>query len=379
MISEKDFEDIRPYHDEEINPALHRLVAVPEFYKILDFLFPDRNKDEIITGLKNIHSAIGFQKFFMHPLVYSIVHKTSGGLTYSGFENITPGTPYLFVSNHRDIVLDGAILQILLVDNHHDTSEITFGSNLMANPFIIDFGKINRMFTVYRSGNRMEMFRNSQVLSAYIRHTILKKKNSVWIAQRNGRTKDGSDKTETGLLKMFNISGTCDIEDSLGELNMVPLSVSYEYEPCCALKVKETSMVLKGLPYQKAPNEDVMSILSGITGYKGRIHMAVCKPVNTFLHESSGMPFNERITRIAAGIDKEIHTHYRLWPGNYIAYDRLAGTREFAQEYTRDNELAFEAYMEKELASQSLTAPEHREIFLKIYANPVKNRLKAGE
>jgi hypothetical protein len=374
MISEKDFEDIRPYHDEEINPALQRFVAFPEFFKILEFFFPGRNKEEIVTGLKNIHTARDFQIFFMHPLVYSVVNKTSAGLSYSGFENIVPGKPYLFVSNHRDIVLDSAILQILLVDNKHETSEITFGNNLLASPFIVDFGKINRMFIVYRSGNRMELFRNSQLLSAYIRHTLTKKKNSVWIAQRNGRTKDGSDRTETGLLKMFNISGACDLDESMSELNIVPLSISYEYEPCCALKVKETSTALKGQQYVKAPNEDVMSILSGITNFKGHIHLAVCKPVNTFLHESSEIAsFNDRITRVAAGIDAEIFRNYRLWPGNYIAYDRLNGDRKNEQHYSPADEKAFSDYMEKELSSQNLTEPLHREVFLKIYANPVKN------
>ena len=292
MHTDQDFEDIRPYNDNEINPALHRLVGVPEFSKVLEYIFPERKKEDIIEELKGIHSAIDFQKQFMHPLVNSIVKKTSKGLTYSGFDLLVPGTPYLFVSNHRDIVLDSAILQVLLFDNGHLSSEITFGSNLMSNPFVVDFGKINRMFTVYRGGNRMEMFRNSQTLSAYIRHTITNKRTSAWIAQRNGRTKDGNDKTETGLLKMFNISGGDSFDESFSELNIVPLSISYEYEPCCALKVKETSVVSKGLIYQKAPNEDFMSILTGITSQKGRIHLSICHPVNTFLKKPGKQPYS---------------------------------------------------------------------------------------
>jgi hypothetical protein len=374
MYTEQDFEDIRPYNDDEINPALHRLVKVPEFSKVLEYIFPDRKKEDIIAELKDIHSAIDFQRQFMHPLVNSIVSKTSKGLTYSGFDLLVPGTPYLFVSNHRDIVLDSAILQVLLFDNGHLSSEITFGSNLMSNPFIIDFGKINRMFTVYRGGNRMELFRNSRILSAYIRHTITRKRTSAWIAQRNGRTKDGNDKTETGLLKMFNISRSDSFEDSFSELNIVPLSISYEYEPCCALKVKETNVVKKGLSYQKAPNEDFMSILTGITSQKGRIHLSICHPVNTFLKETRDKTaFNDKINNLASMMDDEIYRNYRLWPNNYIAFDRLNNSKVYSGFYTAADEADFDQYVSRELSALNLNTPEHLDILLKIYANPVLN------
>jgi hypothetical protein len=358
----------------KINPALHRLVKVPEFSKVLEYIFPDRKKEDIIAELKDIHSAIDFQRQFMHPLVNSIVSKTSKGLTYSGFDLLVPGTPYLFVSNHRDIVLDSAILQVLLFDNGHLSSEITFGSNLMSNPFIIDFGKINRMFTVYRGGNRMELFRNSRILSAYIRHTITRKRTSAWIAQRNGRTKDGNDKTETGLLKMFNISRSDSFEDSFSELNIVPLSISYEYEPCCALKVKETNVVKKGLSYQKAPNEDFMSILTGITSQKGRIHLSICHPVNTFLKETRDKTaFNDKINNLASMMDDEIYRNYRLWPNNYIAFDRLNNSKVYSGFYTAADEADFDQYVSRELSALNLNTPEHLDILLKIYANPVLN------
>jgi hypothetical protein len=203
MYKEQDFDDIRPYNDDEINPALKRIIAVAEFGKILDFLFPDKDKTEIIQELSLIRSALDFQKKFMHPLVNSIINRTSKGLSTSGFDRLSQGTPYLFVSNHRDIVLDSAMLQVVLLDFGHETSEITFGSNLMTNQFIIDLGKVNRMYKVYRGGNRMELFRNSQLLSSYIRHTLTKKHTSAWIAQRNGRTKDGSDKTSIMALQKY--------------------------------------------------------------------------------------------------------------------------------------------------------------------------------
>ena len=374
MDKELDFEDIRPYHDEEINPAIRRLISVPEFGKVLDFLYPGKDKSLILAGLSEIHNALDFQIRFMHPLVNSIINKTSKGLTCSGFENLTPGNPYLFVANHRDIVLDSAMLQVLLLDNGHLTSEITFGSNLMTNQFIIDFGKINRMFVVYRGGNRMELFRNAQLLSAYIRHTITGKHTSAWIAQRNGRTKDGNDKTEPGLLKMFSFSGGCDFNESFRELNIVPLAVSYEYEPCCAYKVREMAAVAKGLVYQKAPQEDLMSIVTGITQEKGHIHLAVCKPVNQYIHEVEAIEGNnEKINKLSSLMDAEIHRNYRLWPSNYISCDLLHGNDRFSAHYTPEEKEEFVVYMQKELSIFKEETSQHREILLRIYATPVIN------
>lgn len=372
----EEFEDIRPYFDEEINPALKRITAVPEFSKILEFLFPERKKEDIINNLLNINTALDFQKQFMHPLVNSIVNKTSQGLTTSGFENLKTGTPYLFVSNHRDIVLDSAILQVILLDYGHETSEITFGSNLMTNQFIIDLGRVNRMFKVNRGGNRMELFRNSQILSSYIRYTLTQKKTSAWIAQRSGRTKDGFDKTETGLLKMFNISGSKDFISSFSELNIVPLSISYEFEPCCAFKVRETASVANGIPYQKEPNEDLMSIITGITQSKGRIHLAACTPINQMIQATEGCQgVNEKINRLAALMDSTIYNNYKLWPTNYIAFDLLNQGQRFSHLYTSEEKEKFLAYADQELSIFSGNTALQKELLLKIYANPVINSL----
>jgi hypothetical protein len=374
MYKEQDFEDIRPYDDEEINPALKRIITVTEFGKILDFLFPDRDKDQIINELSQTYTALDFQKRFMHPLVNSIVRRTSKGLTTSGFDKLDTGSPYLFVANHRDIVLDSAILQVILLDHGHDTSEITFGSNLMTNQFIIDLGKVNRMFKVYRGGNRMELFRASQVLSAYIRYTLTQKRTSAWIAQRNGRTKDGNDKTESGLLKMFNISGTSDFRRSFEELNIVPLAVSYEYEPCGAFKVRELMALAKGIPYQKEVQEDLMSIITGITQQKGRIHLAACTPLNQLLSETEGyQSINDKINKLASLIDASIYKNYRLWPTNFIAFDLLRHGKEFLRHYTPAEVDEFNAYVSKELSIFPGDTSQQKELLLKIYANPVIN------
>lgn len=374
MYEEKEFEDIRPYNDAEINPALKRIVSVKEFGKILEFLFPDKSKELIIENLGKIDSALEFQKQFMHPLVNSIVKKTSKGLTTSGFDALPTGKPYLFIANHRDIVLDSAILQVILLDFGHETSEITFGSNLMTNQFIIDLGKVNRMFKVYRGGNRMELFRNSQLLSSYIRYTLTHKHTSAWIAQRNGRTKDGSDKTETGLLKMLNISGTCEFNESFSELNIIPLAISYEYEPCCAFKIRELVSAAKGIPYQKEPQEDLMSVITGITQPKGRIHLSACTPVNRLLAETEKLQnTNDKINKLASLIDTAIYNNYRLWPANYAAFDLLNHSKIYAEQYTSGELAGFETYMAKELALFTGDITLHKELLLKLYANPVIN------
>jgi len=373
MIREDDFEDIRPYFDYEINPALKRIISDPAFDKILNFLFTGQDKDQIKQKLADTFSIDDFQLSFMHPLVYSILDKTSKGLTYDGFEQLTPGTPYLFMSNHRDIVLDSAIFQILLADNGLSTSEITFGNNLLFSQLATDLGKVNRMLKVIRGGNKMELFRNSKRLSTYIRHSILDKKASIWIAQRPGRTKDGDDKTETGLLKMFNMSSHEDFYHAFYALNIIPLSVSYEYEPCCALKIKEL-MLSRENAYQKKPDEDLISILRGIMQPKGRIHLSVGKPVNQYLeladHEDT---LNKKIIHLAGLIDAEIYNHYKCWSNNYIAYDLLLDTPAYGELYSKAEEESFLRYSENELRELDGDKNTAHEILLRIYANPVIN------
>jgi hypothetical protein len=376
MYYEVDFEDIRPYYDHEINPALQRITASPVFDKILDFIFPDKERNIITDELRNIFTVHDFQMKFMHPLVSTIIKRTSKGLTGSGFDQIDPRTHYLFVSNHRDIVLDSAILQVLLTDHHHDTSEITFGSNLMTDQFVIDLGKVNRMYTVNRGNNKSELFKNSKILSAYIRYSLTEKNVSSWIAQRNGRTKDGDDRTETGLLKMFNISSKKDFYASFEELNIVPVSVSYEFEPCCAMKVNELYVSVDQV-YRKKHGEDLKSIIQGITQQKGRIHFSVCQPVNLYLREIEGKTNNEKIARLARKMDMAIFQNYWLWPNNYIAYDILTAGEKYKDKYNSVEKDNFLHYMQKEV---SLIEGERHiidDIFLKIYANPVINYEKA--
>lgn len=368
-----DFEDIRPYNDEEINPALRRITAEPVFQNILDYLFPEESKDEIVAKINEITSAIEFQKVFMHPAIRSIVKQTSDGLTYSGFDNIDPDKAYLFIANHHDILLDSAILQILLVEHGLETSEITFGSNLMSSEFIIDAGKVNRMFIVIRDGTKREMLVNSKRLSAYMRYAIIEKNTSLWIAQRKGRTKDGKDKTEPGLLTMLNMSGAGNFAENFSGLNIIPITISYEYEPCDVFKARELYFSLKA-PYKKAPGEDLNSIIKGITQQKGRIHFSVGKLINDELYEIEERAINDEINELARIIDKQIYDNYKLWKTNYIAYDLVYKKNKYVSFYTSEEKEAFKQYMSKQLNNIKADKKVLQQIFLKIYANPVVNK-----
>jgi hypothetical protein len=376
MCKEKDFEDIRPYYDEEINPALKRLISNPVFNKLPEYFLPDTNVDQLKKKLSCIHSSHAFQAEFMLPLVKSILDKTSGELSFSGFNKIKKGSPYLFVANHRDIVLDSAILQMLLLTQGHMTTEITFGSNLMKGEFVIDLGKINRMLKLQRGGNKVELLKNSKKTSEYIRHTIVNKRTSVWIAQRPGRTKNGHDKTEAGLLKMFTMSGEGDFS-SIKELNIVPVSISYEFEPCCGYKIKELIETEENGTYIKSPGEDLQSIIKGITQAKGNICLAICDPVNNYIEQAECEPtLNKKLARLAELIDIQMYSKYKLWPANYIAYDMLERCDEFSEYYTSEQELKFLDYMDNELKIIEHDKRKAGEIFLKLYANPVYNHLK---
>lgn len=377
MFTEEDFEDLRPYHDYEINSAVRRIISNPVFEKIMDFSFTPGESSKIRQLLYQAESHYAFQRDFTYPLVKSLIKKTSNGLKYEGLDHLNKEIPYLFIANHRDIVLDSALLEFILFENGYPTTEITFGSNLMINQFIIDLGKVNRMFKVIRGGNKMDFFRNSQLLSAYIRHTIVNKKTSVWIAQRPGRTKNGCDRTEPSLLKMLNMSGSGSTEVSLGDLNIVPVSISYEYEPCCAFKVKEILATSFTGTYNKEPGEDLRSIITGLTQPKGRIQIVLGAPVTKRLHElENEESINKKINRVTDLIDSEIYRNFKLWPNNYVAWDSLNDSHSFEDHYTSGEKKRFFEYMENEIRGLAGERRIIEEIFLTIYANPLINALK---
>ena len=373
------FDDIRPYYQEEISGAMHRIAASDGFPLIASSVFPDTPLKEVRKMVESISSIEEFQYKVMKEFNAQVIRRSITDFSFEGLTLLQHDVPYLYVSNHRDIVLDSSLLQYVLHENDFPTTEITFGANLMSGPLIIDIGKSNKMFRVERGGTPKEFYRCSLHLSEYIRHVICEKKQSVWIAQRNGRTKDGNDKTDQGIIKMFSVSSQEDKINSLDELNIVPVSVSYEWESCDFLKAFELYMS-RSQKYIKRPGEDLTSILTGITQEKGRVHFEVCSPITrSELEALNGLTQNEYHQQVARIIDERIRSHYRLWPNNYIAHDLLYGQTRYQSAYTAEEKQAFldriaelDRMAQKEQYAVSDLDTLH-EIFLGIYAHPVDN------
>ena len=383
MIKENNFDDIRPYMDAEIPAAMNR-IATSSFLPILaGYVFPDKTLDEVRQMVSGFKTVKDFQLGVMYYANKEIIRKSITELTVSGIELLNPNEAYLFISNHRDIMLDASLLQNILVDNGFDTTEITFGANLMMNQLVVDIGKSNKMFRVERpTGNMKDFYNSSKHLSDYLRHTICDNKHSVWIAQRNGRTKDGNDKTDQGIIKMFAMSEADNKIRAIDQLHLVPVSVSYEWESCDILKALELyeslyTMDQTGVPtkYTKKPGEDLNSILTGIAQQKGRVHFEICKPIEKMeLMQFEIMTKSDYHKAVAQLVDKRIIPAYRLFPNNYIAYDILYGCTSYSHEYTPSEKEAFMNYMQNLEMYDSCDTEKLKDLFLRIYANPVINK-----
>lgn len=370
---EQNFDEIRPYNDTEIPAAAQRVANSPYLPAIVEYLFPGQKAEEFQQIFNNLHTIADFQSAIMYPAIRSIVKKTSDGLTASGFDTLHDGRNRMFISNHRDILLDAAILQTLLFDHGLDTSEITFGSNLMQGELVVDIGKMNKMFRIMRGGPIRDFYKNSMHVSSYMRYAITEKHQSVWIAQRNGRTKDGDDRTDMAVLKMFALSSEKDFVENMAELNLTPMVVSYEYDPCDFMKTQEL-FITRYQKYENEPGEDLHSILHGIKQYKGQMHFAITPAITQEeLAFCDHFDRNKKYQHLAEIIDKRVYLNYKLWPTNYIAYELLNQTYRYKDQYTQEQMDNFVEYMNQGLASLVGDPSELREIFLGIYANPVVN------
>lgn len=371
-----DFDDIRPYWDEEIPAAMQRIVASDAFPLLASWIFPNRDLDDVKQMVLSFKTIREFQMKVMIPVNEQVIKRSITRLTYSGFEQLDPQKQYLFVSNHRDIMLDASILQYLLVENGRDTTEITFGANLMTPGLITDIGRSNKMFRVERGGKMKDFYMSSRHLSDYIRYTLLDKKQSVWIAQRNGRTKDGNDKTDQGIIKMFCMSRPEDKIRALSELHIVPVSVSYERESCDILKAIEL-YESRYAKYIKKPGEDLNSILTGIVQYKGHVNFTLCKEVTEEdLMQFDSCTNNEYHKQVVQLLDERINSAYRLYPTNYIAHDLRYGQTTYKNFYTEEEKRTFIKYMQR-LNDYDISEPDVlKDVFLGIYANPVANMNK---
>jgi len=372
------FDDIRPYYEEEIPAAMQRITENASFPLLASYVFPDRSIDDVRREMRGYRTIREFQTGVMYFANKQIIKKSSTNFTYGGIEHLSHDTQYLFVSNHRDIMLDASLLQNVLLDNDFDTSEITFGANLMQGEVVIDVGKSNKMFKVERPGGSIkEFYKASHHLSDYIRTALTEKKQSVWIAQRNGRTKDGVDRTDQGIIKMFGMSRSDDKIESLAELNIAPVAVSYEWESCDVLKTIELYERQHG-PYIKKPGEDLNSILTGITQPKGHIHFEICKPITREdLMQFDGSTSGDYHKQVANLLDQRICSAYRLTPNNYIAHDLRYANKQFASEYTAEQLQIFKDRLNTFLAryAEECDVEALADIFLGIYANPVDSKI----
>ena len=367
------FDDIRPYYPEEIPPAMQRIAANEHFGVLSQYIFPDKDVEDVREMIRNIRTTDEFQTEVMYYFNQQVVLRSMTALTIDGLEKLNPQTNYLFVSNHRDIMLDSSLLQYLLFDNGFRTTEITFGSNLMISQLVVDIGKANKMFKVIRSSNMREFIKNSMHLSEYIRYTISEKGESIWIAQRNGRTKDGNDATDQGIIKMFCMSQSYDLVSSINELNIVPLAISYQIESCDFLKTRELYLSQNGEKYIKQPGEDLSSILTGIMQPKGHVHLSIGNPITVEAFEVDRKSPNEFYKHVATLIDTQIYQRYKLFNNNYIAHDLRSGKNIFSNYYTKEEKETFIARSRYMLQQVEGDQDKLMSLFLGIYANPVDN------
>lgn len=381
------FDEIRPYDAGEMKQAFNDLLNDRQFSLVLKGFAPWLPK-----GLRNgllklafvgVKTPLDFQLRFMKPVVNYIIRKKCDGISFD--ESALPrdkSLRYTFVSNHRDIVLDSAFLDILLVKNGYPTTvEIGIGDNLLIYPWIKRLVRMNKAFVVRRSLTPHEMIKSSQLMSQYIHYAVNEKKENIWIAQREGRAKDSDDRTQESVLKMLAMGGKGNFAEQLSDLNIVPLTISYEFDPCDYLKAKEFQQKRDNPRYKKSRQDDLDNMRVGIFGFKGHVHYHCAAPVNTFMNELSAqnLPKNDFYRALAEQIDKQIHSHYRIYPNNYIALDQLNGNQEYATHYTQEDKIRFENYLAGQLAKIDLPNKDEEylmERMLTMYANPLRNWLK---
>ncbi len=370
------FNAIRPYFNEEIIPALRRLVDENEFISAVKYFLPEKSNDEIKKELLEITTLEFFQKNFLSKIVDSLVNRSIKNLTFDGIENLKVGESYLFVSNHRDIVLDSALLNIILVKNDHETVQIAIGSNLLIKPWIVDFVKINKSFIVQRDVPQRDAYESSHLLSSYIDFARNTLNESIWIAQREGRSKNGDDKTQPGLLKMLSLCSNGNFIEYFKSLKIVPVSISYEYDPCDVLKTQEIYSISNNKDYKKTSKDDLNSMLHGIIGYKGRVHFSIGKPLTDVLDNiDASKGTNDKIKDIASIIDYNIVKNYKLWPSNIFAYKFLNNKDYDTSNISQEEEIEFVNYVNKKFSDITSDVEEHKKIFFDMYSKPIENKI----
>jgi len=372
----QNFDAIRPFYDAEVNEGIRSSINHPMMKALMNFSFPEADDSVWKEQLLKTHSIRDFQCNFIYQSVQKVLERTSEGLTTSGFEKLEKNDSYLFISNHRDIILDTSLLNAALFEHRLVMTASAIGDNLVKKSFLLTLSKLNRNFLVQRGLSPREMLQSSKLLSDYMRQLLLRENRSVWIAQREGRTKDGNDATHPGVLKMLAMgSDEKNLMDYFKKVRIVPVSISYEYDPTDALKMPQLIAEAKNEIYTKEKNEDFMTLLSGIMGQKKHIHIHVGDVLDKELDEIAVEHDNnnKQIQALAQVIDDSILSNYKLWPTNYIAYDLIYNTDKFKDKYSENEKSVFERRLEIKIDESNPVALEG---FLSMYANPVVNNLK---
>lgn len=374
-----EFDEIRPYNDEELPAVYEELIADPAFQEAVAGVIPNVPFEALAHKMRACKSKLEFQKTFCYGLLRDLAKNCTDGISLDHAALPDKSKAYTYLSNHRDIILDSGFLSVLLVDQGMDTVEIAIGDNLLVYPWIKKFVRVNKSFIVQRALTMRQMLESSARMSRYMHYTISEKNQSIWIAQREGRAKDSNDRTQDSVLKMLAMGGEGDVIDRLMEMNIAPLAISYEYDPCDFLKAQEFQLKRDVEGYKKTMQDDLNNMKTGLFGYKGRVHFQAAPCMNDVLAEMDRtLPKPELFARLSTLIDERIHSNYRLYPGNYVAHDLLNEKTEFTSHYTQEEKQRFENYLEKQLAKIDIPnkdIPFLREKLLLMYANPLTNHL----
>ncbi|AJA68601.1 1-acyl-sn-glycerol-3-phosphate acyltransferase [Myroides odoratimimus] len=373
------FDSIRHYHDHEVHEVLQQISKHPMIKALMGYTFPNKTEEEWMNALKEVKSIQQFQDDFAYHSIQRILEKSSNGLTTSGFDKLDKDTAYLYVSNHRDILMDTSLLNVALKDNKLVMTASAIGDNLVQKSFLLALAKVNRNFLVKRGLPPRELLESSKLMSEYIQHLLFEENRSVWIAQREGRTKDGNDATHQGVLKMIGMaSDEANLMDYFKKVKIVPVSISYEYDPTDALKMPQLLAKANDEVYIKDKNEDFINLYSGIIGQKRGIHIHVGDVLDQELENIKNTvdKTNKQMQAVATEIDKSIIANYFLWPTNYIAYDIMHNSNKFADKYTEKERQLFERRLELRVDKENKIIVDG---FLAMYANPVINKLKLSD
>lgn len=376
-----EFDEIRPYMPEELPAVFKELLADSSFQKAVTTVMPGVPIDGVALQLQQCKTNLDVQKNICYKLLKGIIANHSDGVTMDSAALQNHNCRYTFISNHRDIVLDSGFLSVMLIEMGFPTTvEIAIGDNLLIYPWIKKFVRVNKSFIVQRALTMRQMLESSARMSRYIHFAVTQKKENIWIAQREGRAKDSNDRTQESVLKMLAMGGSGDVIDRLKELNLMPLSISYEYDPCDYLKAQEMQLKRDIEGYKKTQQDDLINMQTGIFGYKGKVHFHPAACINEEIEALRGLPKTEVFTQIARIIDKHIHSNYRLYPGNYVALDLMNHTEQYTAQYTTAEKEQFEKYLQEQIGKIEIPNKDEsflRECILKMYANPVINYLKA--